>query len=59
MNKKTTALSEEQYRQIIKMIRNGFICADGHVVKPNNRIATALVLEANLKRNEIVSELKA
>ena len=48
MNKKTTALSEEQYRQIIKIIRNGFICTDGHVVKPNNRIATALVLEANL-----------
>ena len=48
VNKKTTALSEEQYRQIIKIIRNGFICTDGHVVKPNNRIATALVLEANL-----------
>ena len=24
------------------------MCADGHIVKPNNRIATALSLEANL-----------
>lgn len=48
VNKKTTALSEEQYRNIIETIRNGFMCPDGHVVKSNNRIATALVLEANL-----------
>lgn len=48
MNKKTVALMEEQYKSIIKTIRSGFICADGHIVKPNNRIATALVLEANL-----------
>ena len=48
MNKKTVALTEEQYKTIIEIIRSGFICADGHDVKPNNRIATALVLEANL-----------
>ena len=48
MNKKTVALTEEQYRNIIETIRNGFICPDGHIVKSNNRIATALVLEANL-----------
>lgn len=48
MNKKTIALSEEQYSQIIKIIRSGFVCSDGHVVKPNHRIATALTLEANL-----------
>ena len=48
MNKRTVALTEEQYKNIIEIIRNGFICADGHMVKPNNRIATALVLEANL-----------
>lgn len=48
MNKKTVALTEEQYKSIIKTIRSGFICADGHIVKLNNRIATALVLEANL-----------
>ena len=29
-------------------MRNGFVCLDGHIVKPNNRIATALSLEANL-----------
>lgn len=29
-------------------MRTGFICSDGHVVKPNKRIATALSLEANL-----------
>lgn len=48
MNKKTVALVEEQYKNIIDTIRNGFICDDGHIVKPNNRVATVLVLEANL-----------
>ncbi len=48
MNKKTVALTEEQYKTIIDTIRSGFICSDGHIVKPNNRIATALSLEANL-----------
>lgn len=48
MNKKTIALTEEQYKEIISTITSGFICLDGHVVKPNKRIATALSLEANL-----------
>ena len=48
MNKKTVALNEQQYEQIIKTILSGFVCADGHIVKGNQRIATALVLEANL-----------
>lgn len=48
MNKKTVALTNEQYGKIIGTIRNGFICADGHIVKPNRRIATVLSLEANL-----------
>ena len=48
MNKKTVALSEQQYERIIKTILSGFTCADGHIVKGNQRIATALVLEANL-----------
>ncbi len=48
MNKKTVALSGEQYEGIINTIRKGFICADGHIVKPNDRIATVLTLEANL-----------
>lgn len=48
MNKKTSVLTEEQYRTIIETIRSGFVCADGHVVKPNKRIAVILSLEANL-----------
>lgn len=48
MNKKTKVLTEEQYKEIINTIRTGFVCADGHVVKGNDRIATALTLEANL-----------
>lgn len=48
MNKKTVALTEEQYKNIIGTIHTGFTCADGHIVKPNKRIATALSLEANL-----------
>lgn len=48
MNKKTVALTEDQYKNIIQIIRDGFACSDGHIVKPNERIATALSLEANL-----------
>ena len=48
MNKKTIALTEEQYKNIISTMRTGFVCSDGHVVKPNKKIATALTLEANL-----------
>lgn len=48
MNKKTVALTDEQYKEIISTILNGFVCADGHIVKPNRRIATILSLEANL-----------
>lgn len=48
MNKKAIALTEEQYRKIISTMRTGFLCSHGHVVKANNRIATALSLEVNL-----------
>ena len=48
MNKKTRALTEEQYRKIITTINEGFVNVAGERVKPNNRIATALTLEANL-----------
>lgn len=41
------ALTEEQYRKIINLIRSGFIL-NGRKVKPNIRIATILVLEATL-----------
>lgn len=43
MNKKTKVLTTEEYKEIIETIKNGF-CGG----RPNERIATALVLEANL-----------
>ena len=43
MNKRTRALTTEEYKEIISTIRQGFF---GH--RPNERIATALLLEANL-----------
>lgn len=43
MNKKTKALTTEQYKQIIQTMREGF-CG----CRPNGRVATALVLEGIL-----------
>ena len=43
MNKKTKALTTEQYKEIIQTMREGF-CG----CRANDRIATALVLEGNL-----------
>ena len=43
MNKRTTALTTEQYKEIISTTKEGF-CG----CRPNERIATALVLEGNL-----------
>lgn len=43
MNRRTIALTTEQYKEIIQTMRSGF-CG----CRPNNRIATALMLEANL-----------
>lgn len=40
---KTRALEKKQYKEIIETIRNGFLN-----VRPNNQVATCLVLEANL-----------
>lgn len=48
MNYKTKALTEEQYFRIIKTIQTGFITSDGHHIRSNGRIATALTLQANL-----------
>ena len=42
MNKKTTALTTEQYREIITTMKEG-----GSGFRPNERIATALVQEGN------------
>ena len=41
-------MTEAQYKTIISLIRSGFICDDGRIVKSNDRIATVLTLEANL-----------
>ena len=43
MNKRTKALTTEQYKEIITTMKEGF-CG----FRPNERIATALVLEGNL-----------
>ena len=43
MNKKTTALTTEQYTEIIETMKQGFTG-----FRPNERVATALVLEGNL-----------
>ena len=43
MNKKTKALTTEQYTEIIKTMKEG-----SSSFRPNERIATALVLEGNL-----------
>lgn len=47
MNKKTVALTEEEYRQSINLMRDGFML-DGVSVRPNNRIATLEVIQASL-----------
>ena len=47
MNKRTIALTDKQYIDIITAIKSGF-CYSGREYKPNDRIATALTLEANL-----------
>ena len=43
MNKKTKALTTEQYKEIIQTLKEGFSGC-----RPNERIATILVLEGNL-----------
>lgn len=47
MNKRTVTLTDQQYIDIITAIKSGF-CHAGREYKPNERIATALTLEANL-----------
>lgn len=47
MNKRTVALADQQYIDIITAIKGGFYHA-GREYQPNERIATALTLEANL-----------
>lgn len=47
-NKRTKALTGEEYYLIIKTIKDGFITKDSNVIKPNPRIAMCLTLQANL-----------
>ncbi len=47
MNKRTLTLTTQQYIDIITAIKGGF-CHNNRTYKPNERIATALILEANL-----------
>lgn len=47
MNKRCVALSENQYRESISLLRTGFVLS-GAVVKPNERIATLEVIQACL-----------
>ena len=47
-NIKTRALTEEEFSLIIQTIQEGFKTIDSKQIKPNSRIATALVIQANL-----------
>lgn len=47
-NFRTRAVSTEEFKLIIDTIRTGFVLPDGKRVKSNERIATALILQANL-----------
>lgn len=47
MNKRCVALSDEQYRESVDLLRNGFVL-EGVNIKPNPRIATVAVLQASL-----------
>ena len=47
MNKRTVPCTDEEYTKCVELLRNGFML-EGHFIKPNNRIATIVVLEATL-----------
>jgi integrase family protein len=47
MNKKCTALTDDEYKQVIDLLRNGFVYKE-HIIRPNERIATIAVLETTL-----------
>lgn len=47
-NKTTRAITEEEYKIIITTIRSGFVLPSGQRVRPNEKVAFALTLEANL-----------
>ena len=47
-NKKTRAVNREEFEKIISIIKAGFIMPSGERFRPNERIAVALTLQANL-----------
>ena len=47
-NKKTRALTDDEFAQIIQTIQRGYITANGKKTKPNIRVSVALTLQANL-----------
>lgn len=47
MNKRCICLTDEQYKESIRLMRSGFML-DDKLVKPNERIATIEVLQATL-----------
>ena len=47
MNKRCVALADEQYRESIRLLREGFVL-EGKTIKPNPRIAAIEVLQASL-----------
>lgn len=47
-NKRTRAIDKDEFEKIVYTIKTGFITSTGEKVRPNNRIATALILQANL-----------
>lgn len=42
------ACSESEFKDIVKLLRNGYTGKDGIVHRPNNQVADIIVLEANL-----------
>ena len=47
-NKKTRAVTREEFEKIISTIRIGFTLPNGDRVRPNERVSVALTLQANL-----------
>lgn len=45
---RTVIISDEQYKEIIETIREGYTDFDGVTHRPNKQLATILILEANL-----------
>lgn len=44
----TVTIDTESYHKLIRTLRRGYTDLDGVIHRPNNQVATILVLEANL-----------